>query len=139
MGDKIARLGIERDNDLMYYIKNGDVWAVPRKQPGQPKGKPEKVAPTNLELDYSKYLYYLDGDGDVARKERALGGGGRRSKKAKAAKAPTASKPRRAASASSGNGKKKSEAQIAREVDECVAKVKGSSGSTASATKKRGR
>jgi hypothetical protein len=34
MSDKIARLGIERDNDLMYYIKNGDVWATPRKQKG---------------------------------------------------------------------------------------------------------
>jgi hypothetical protein len=138
MSDKIARLGIERDNDLMYYIKNGDVWAVPRKKPGQPKGKAAKVAATNLELDYSKYLYYLDGDGDVARKERALGGGGRRPKKAKAVKVPAASKPRRAAPTLSGNGKK-SEAQIAREVEECIAKVKGSSGSAAGASKKRGR
>ena len=80
MSDKIARLGIERDNDLMYYIKNGDVWATPRKQPGRPKGKAQKVAATGLELDYSKYLYFLDRDGDVARKVRALGGGGRRAK-----------------------------------------------------------
>ena len=80
MSDKIARLGIERDNDLMYYIKDGDVWATPRKQPGKPKGKPQKIAATSLELDYSKYLYFLDSDGDVARKARALGGGGRRAK-----------------------------------------------------------
>ena len=44
MGEKIAKLGIKRDNDLMYYIKNGDVWATPRKKPGQPKGKASKVA-----------------------------------------------------------------------------------------------
>jgi hypothetical protein len=82
MGEKIARLGIERDNDLMYYIKNGDVWATPRKQPGKPKGKAIKVATPGVDLDYSKYLYYLDSDGDVARKARNVGGG----KKKKAAK-----------------------------------------------------
>jgi hypothetical protein len=142
MSDKIARLGIERDNNLMYYIKNGDVWAVPRKQKGQPKGRAEKVAATGLELDYSRYIYYLDSDGDVARKERALGGGGR-SKKAKAAKASSTGKPgksRRPVPASNGKGKK-SAAAIAREVDECVAKVKGGSSAPAvpAAKKRRGR
>ncbi len=80
MSEKIARLGIERDNDLMYYIKGGDVWATPRKQPGKPKGKAHKVAATGIELDYSKYLYFVDGDGDVARKARASGGGVRKTK-----------------------------------------------------------
>ena len=80
MGEKIAKLGIKRDNDMMYYIKNGDVWATPRKKPGQPKGKAAKVAAAGVEMDYSKYLYYLDGDGDVARKERQVGGSKRKSK-----------------------------------------------------------
>jgi hypothetical protein len=130
MSDKIARLGIERDNDLMYYIKNGDVWAVPRKQKGQPKGKAQKVAATGLEMDYSRYIYYLDSDGDVARKERALGGGRRSKPKAakpsKAARSTTPTKPSRAARAapSAGRSGKKSEAQIAREVDECLARAK---------------
>ena len=96
MGEKIAKLGIKRDNDLMYYIKNGDVWATPRKKPGQPKGKATKVAQAGVEMDYSKFLYYLDGDGDVARKERQVGGSKRKStKKAAAApkKAPAAKKP----------------------------------------------
>jgi len=84
MGEKIAKLGIKRDNNLMYYIKTGDVWATPRKQPGQPKGKAAKVAQAGVEMDYSKYLYYLDGDGDVARKERQVGGS-KRKKSAKAA------------------------------------------------------
>ncbi len=84
MGEKIAKLGIKRDNDMMYYIKNGDVWATPRKKPGQPKGKAAKVAAAGVEMDYSKYLYYLDGDGDVARKERQVGGS-KRKKSAKAA------------------------------------------------------
>ena len=98
MGEKIAKLGIKRDNDMMYYIKNGDVWATPRKKPGQPKGKAAKVAAAGVEMDYSKYLYYLDGDGDVARKERQVGG----SKRKKTAKAGGAKK----AAKKSGGAKK---------------------------------
>jgi hypothetical protein len=113
MGEKIAKLGIKRDNDMMYYIKGGDVWATPRKKPGQPKGKASKVASAGIEMDYSKYLYYLDGDGDVARKERQVGGSKRKSskkaaapKKAKAAKKAAAKKPAKKAAAKKGGGKK---------------------------------
>jgi len=88
MGEKIFKTGIKRDNDLMYYIKGGDVWATPRKKPGQPKGKAQKVATAGIEMDYSKYLYYLDGDGDVARKERQVGG----SKRKKSARKSSAKK-----------------------------------------------
>ena len=107
MGEKIAKLGIKRDNDLMYYIKNGDVWATPRKKPGQPKGKAAKVAAAGVEMDYSKYLYYLDGDGDVARKERQVGGS-KRKKAAKAAPKKAAAKkaPAKKASAKKGAAKK---------------------------------
>jgi len=92
MGEKIAKLKIKRDNDLMYYIKNGDVWATPRKRPGQPKGRASKVADAGIDMDYSKYLYYLDGDGDVARKERQVGGSKRKSKKKAPAKKKAAKK-----------------------------------------------
>jgi hypothetical protein len=102
MGEKIAKLGIKRDNDMMYYIKNGDVWATPRKKPGQPKGKAAKVAAAGVEMDYSKYLYYLDGDGDVARKERQVGG----SKRKKSAKAGGAKKAKKAGGAKKGAAKK---------------------------------
>src|SRR5262245_47312865 len=105
MGEKIAKLGIKRDNDMMYYIKNGDVWATPRKKPGQPaKGKAAKVAAAGIEMDYSKYLYYLDGEGDVARKERQVGG----SKRKKTAKA---SAPKKAKSAKKSAGAKKASAK----------------------------
>ena len=96
MGEKIAKTGIKRDNDMMYYIKGGDVWATPRKKPGQPKGKAQKVAAAGIEMDYSKYLYYLDGDGDVARKERQVGGSKRKKSSAKAAPAKKAA-PKKAA------------------------------------------
>jgi hypothetical protein len=95
MGEKIAKLGIKRDNDMMYYIKSGDVWATPRKKPGQPKGKAAKVAAAGIDMDYSKYLYYLDGDGDVARKERQVGGSKRKS--SKKASAPKKAKGKKAA------------------------------------------
>src|SRR3954468_18865610 len=98
MGEKIAKLGIKRDNDMMYYIKTGDVWATPRKKPGQPKGKAAKVAAAGIDMDYSKYLYYLDGDGDVARKERQVGGS-KRKKTAKPAKKAAAKKPAKKAAA----------------------------------------
>lgn len=103
MGEKIAKTGIKRDNDLMYYIKTGDVWATPRKKPGQPKGKAQKIASAGIEMDYSKYLYYLDGDGDVARKERQVGGS-KRKKSAKKA-APKKAAPKKA-SAKKGAAKK---------------------------------
>ena len=100
MGEKIAKLGIKRDNDLMYYIKTGDVWATPRKKPNQPKGKAAKIATAGIEMDYSKYLYYLDGDGDVARKERQVGGSKRKGSAKKAAPKKAAAKkaaPKKAA------------------------------------------
>jgi hypothetical protein len=110
MGEKIAKLGIKRDNDMMYYIKGGDVWATPRKKPGQPKGKASKVAAAGIEMDYSKYLYYLDGDGDVARKERQVGGSKRKSKKSAAPKkakgAKKAAKKTAKKAGKKGGGKK---------------------------------
>ena len=96
----------------MYYIKQGDVWATPRKKPGQPKGKAAKVAAAGVEMDYSKYLYYLDGDGDVARKERQVGGSKRKKsakaapKKAKGAKKAAAKKTREEGAGKKGGGKK---------------------------------
>ena len=114
MGEKIAKLGIKRDNDMMYYIKSGDVWATPRKKPGQPKGKAAKVAAAGIEMDYSKFLYYLDGDGDVARKERQVGGSKRKSSGRSKASAPkkaasrsTAKKPAKKAAAKKTGGAKK--------------------------------
>ncbi len=106
MSEKIAKTGIKRDNDLMYYIKNGDVWATPRKKPNQPKGKAAKVAAAGVEMDYSKYLYFLDSDGDVARKERQVGGSKRKSGK-KAASAPKKkAAPKKAAAKSKASAKK---------------------------------
>ena len=140
MSDKIARLGIERDNDLMYYIKNGDVWATPRKQKGQPKGRPQKVASTGLEMDYSRYIYFLDGDGDVARKARHVGGG----KKSRAPKTRAPSRGAAPARATNGgtramNGGAKSPSQLEREIEECLKKSGAGGGKAAHARRRGGR
>lgn len=69
--EKVAKLGIEREDGMMYFIKDSCVWKVPRKKPGQPhKGKRSKVVCFNVKQD-TKYLYFLDKDGDVSRAMRA--------------------------------------------------------------------
>lgn len=110
MAEKIAKLGIKREKGMMYYIKSGDVWATPLKKPGQPKGRSAKVASAGIDMDYGKYLYYLDSDGDIARNQRQVGGSKRKKKSAKKA-APkkaakkAAKKPAKKA-AKKGGGKK---------------------------------
>ena len=73
MAEKVAKLGVSREKDFMYYVKDGGVWKVQRKQPGVPKGRPEKVADGGFQMD-TNYIYFVDRDGDVARAKRAVGG-----------------------------------------------------------------
>ena len=88
MAEKVKKTGIVRDKDFMLYVKDGDVWQVRRKQPGVPKGKPEKVAEGGFVMD-NNYIYFVDKDGDVSRAKRAVGG----QKRKKAAKKKVAKKP----------------------------------------------
>src|SRR6185295_12436756 len=90
MAEKVAKLGVNREKDFMYYVKDGNVWKVQRKQPGVPKGKQEKVADGGFEMD-NNYIYFVDRDGNVARDKRAVGGQKRKktAKKKKAAKKKT--------------------------------------------------
>ncbi len=100
MAEKVAKLGVKREKDFMYYIKGGAVWKVPRKQPGQAKGKSEKVHDAGVQQDVN-YIYFLDRDGDVARAKRAIGGQKRKKTAAKAARKATkkAKKPAKKAAA----------------------------------------
>src|SRR3954453_4785920 len=92
MAEKVAKLSISRDKDYMLYVKDGAVWGVRRKQPGLPKGKPEKVADGGFEMD-NNYIYFVDKDGDVSRAKRAVGG--QKRKKTVAKRKPTAKKPKK--------------------------------------------
>lgn len=95
MAEKVAKLGITRDKDFILYVKDGAVWRVRRKQPGMPKGKPEKVEDGGFEMDHD-YMYFVDRDGDVSRAKRAVGGQKRKSTGRKKAKT-TARKTKRPA------------------------------------------
>jgi hypothetical protein len=92
MAEKVAKLGVSREKDFMYYVKDGSVWKVQRKQPGVPKGRPEKVADGGFEMD-TNYIYFVDRDGDVARAKRAIGG----QKRKKSARRAVKKAPKRAA------------------------------------------
>src|SRR3954449_6359325 len=95
MAEKVAKLGVNREKDFMYYVKDGAVWKVQRKQPGVPKGKSEKVADGNFQMD-TDFIYFVDKDGDVSRAKRAVGGQKRKKKGSpapkKAAAAPSKKK-----------------------------------------------
>lgn len=123
MAEKVAKLSVSREKDFMYYVKDGAVWKVQRKQPGVQKGKPEKVVDGNFQMD-TDFIYFVDKDGDVSRAKRAVGGQ-KRKKKAKAAPAPRKSAKAGKAAKTSKPAKK-------------VAKAKGGKGAM-KAMKKSGK
>jgi hypothetical protein len=127
MAEKVAKLGVEREKDFMYYVKDGEVWKVQRKQPGVPKGRPEKVADGGFEVD-TNYIYFVDRDGDVARAKRAVGGQKRKKKggKKKAVKRKAVKK----------GGKKKAAKKAAKSSKKSG---KGKAGKAAKKAKKKGR
>ena len=104
MAEKVAKLGVTREKDFMYYVKDGAVWKVQRKQPGVPKGKSEKVADGNFQMD-TDFIYFVDKDGDVSRAKRAVGGQ-KRKKPAKAKAAKKASKKKGKKAKAKGKKKK---------------------------------
>jgi hypothetical protein len=105
MAEKVAKLGVAREKDFMYYVKDGAVWKVQRKQPGVPKGRPEKVADGGVQMD-TNYIYFVDRDGDIARAKRAIGGQ-KRKKTARAAKRRGTTKKAPAKKASKAKAKAK--------------------------------
>lgn len=76
--EKYVVLNLERDPDLDYYVKTsgpggregGDVWAVRRAEPGTPKPKPIRITSVGFHIDWDKFNYFVDEDGDVSRKPR---------------------------------------------------------------------
>jgi len=109
MAEKVAKLGVSREKDFMYYVKDGSVWKVQRKQPGVPKGRPEKVADGGFEMD-TNYIYFVDRDGDVARAKRAIGGQ-KRKKGARRARR-SAKRATRKVAKKKGGGKAKKKAAV---------------------------
>ena len=131
MAEKVAKLGVEREKDFMYYVKDGKVCKVQRKQPGVPKGRPEKVADGGFEVD-TNYIYFVDRDGDVARAKRAVGGQ-KRKKKAGTGKAKKKVAAKKKPAAKKKGGAKKKAAAKKKPVKKAAKKP------TKKAAKKKGR
>ena len=91
MAQKVAKLGIQRDNNYLYYIKGGDVWQVPRKRPGMKKQKANKLAAGGVTM-VSGFIYFLDKAGDIARVKAAVGGQKRKKKVRRTTTTRTAAK-----------------------------------------------
>ncbi len=102
--EKVAATGVTREKDFMYYVKEGAVWKVPRKRPGVPKGRAEKVIDADIAMD-TAFIYFVNKDGDVYRAPRAVGGQ-KRKKKARAAKRVTKKKAAKKSAKKKGGGKK---------------------------------
>ena len=103
MAEKVEKLGVNRDKDFMYYVKDGAVWRVQRKQPGVTKGRPEKVADGSFQMD-TNFIYFVDKDGDVSRAKRAVGGQ-KRKKTGSQAKSKSSAKSGKSAKSSKAKGK----------------------------------
>jgi hypothetical protein len=67
--EKVFRSRVQRQRGLIYYVKNGDVWAAPTRRGGS-KRAPHRVHQAGVQTDNVTYLYYIDADGDIARKRR---------------------------------------------------------------------
>jgi hypothetical protein len=67
--EKVFRARVQRQRGLIYYVKGGDIWAAPSRH-GRSKRPAQRIHEVGLEMDHVTYLYYVDGDGDIARKRR---------------------------------------------------------------------
>jgi hypothetical protein len=69
MAEKVALLGVTREEHYMYYVADAAVWKVQQARRGVPARTPEMVVEGNFEMD-TDFIYFLDADGDVARARR---------------------------------------------------------------------
>jgi hypothetical protein len=107
---------------------------VQRKQPGVPKGRPEKVADGGVEMD-TDYIYFVDRDGDISRAKRAVGG---QKRKKKAASSRASRKPAKKAAKKSAKKSVKNAAKKAKPAKK-AAKAKKSAPKKKAGGKKKGR
>ena len=74
MAEKVAKLGIKRQEGYLYYVdKDGDVSCAVMARGGKKGGKPKKVAKCGIKRREG-YLYFVDKDGDVSCVKMKRGG-----------------------------------------------------------------
>jgi hypothetical protein len=70
MPEKVARTSIKKDDrNYIYFIEDGAVWRVPRRQIDD--AEREMVVDVGIELEPS-FIYFVDKDGDIARSRRRV-------------------------------------------------------------------
>ena len=84
MSEKVARLGVVREEGFLYYVKESGVWRVARAKPGQLRPRARLVARSPVKLDHD-FIYFLDSEGDISRQARAVPAKPPRAKKARPA------------------------------------------------------
>lgn len=65
----VARLGVKREPDFLYFVEETKVQRVRRKRPGKPAAEPETIAELQTPAD-PDWIYVVDEDGDVVRTPR---------------------------------------------------------------------
>lgn len=78
MATTVAQTRVKRDDKkYIYYVKDGSVWQAPRRgSRGQKKAI--KKWGTKADMDYSRFVYFVDRRGNVAKAARKGSKGGRR-------------------------------------------------------------
>ncbi len=73
MAEKVAKVGIKREQGFLYYLdKEGNVSRVRMARGTDKGGNPEVISKTGIKREKG-FLYYLDKEGDVSRSAMARG------------------------------------------------------------------
>ena len=81
MAEKVAKVGVKREEGYLYFVdKDGDISRAKMARGGKKGGKPQKVAKVGVKKEEG-YLYFVDKNGDISRAKMARKG--KKSKKKK--------------------------------------------------------
>ena len=86
MSEKLIKLGIEREANFLYFIRNGDVWRINRGSEDE-KRMPQLVKKAGAKMS-ARHVLYLDADGDLSRVSKSASAPKPRRKNAPVVKAP---------------------------------------------------
>ena len=75
MSEKVAKVGVKKENGYLYFIdKKGNVARAKMVRGGKKKGKQKQEVVAKVGVKKEKgYLYFLDKKGDVSRAKMARG------------------------------------------------------------------
>ncbi len=76
MGEKVARVGVDKESGWLYYVdKQGDISRSKMARGGGDPGETEREKVARVGVDKEEgWLYYVDQNGDVSRSKMSRGG-----------------------------------------------------------------